>query len=76
MQDTINQLFLILNIKSEKHNTTYNYQIEIVYNSTRKEIFPKRRILKYVGGKLAEKIFVNGKVDTIKFLNDEIKKYN
>ena len=72
MQKTI----LILNIKSEKHNTTYNYQIENVYNSTRKEIFPKRRILKYVGGKLAEKIFVNGKVDTIKFLNDEIKKYN
>lgn len=76
MQDTIEQLFLILNMKSEKHNVFYNYQIENVYSPVRKEIYPKRRILKYVGGKLEQKIFSNGKIETIKFLNAEIKKYN
>lgn len=75
MQETLDQLFLILNIKSEKYGTCYNYQVENVYDSKRKEIYPRRRILKYTHGKLIEKIIVRGKIDTIQFINDEIKSY-
>lgn len=75
MQDIVDQLFLILNIKAESRNTVYNYQVEHTYDPKRKHIYPRQRILKFVGGKLNQKILIKNRVQTINFLNNELKEY-
>lgn len=76
MQDIIDQLFLILNMKAESCNTVYNYQVEHTYDSKTKHIYPRQRILKFVGGRLNEKVLIRNRIDTINYLNSELKLYN
>lgn len=75
-KDVIKELFLVLNIKSAKDKIVYNYQIEYTYIPKSQNILPRQRVLKFNNGKLERKIFVNGNIDLINFLNNEIKIYN
>ena len=61
---------------SAKDKIVYNYQIEYTYIPKSQNILPRQRVLKFNNGKLERKIFVNGNIDLINFLNNEIKIYN
>ena len=76
MKPITDDLLMALNIKAESQTTKYIYQIEYTFNTIRKNIYPKRKVIKYVNCKLVNKVTIYNQEELIKYLNSELLLYN
>ena len=75
MSPEINELLLALNIKAEAHETAYTFQIQYVYKTQYKKMFPRSKFLKFYKNKCVNQIYVSNTIESINYLNNELKLY-
>lgn len=76
MKPEIAELLLMANIVAEKHNTAYTLQTQHIYRPEYRKMFPRTKVLKFTDKKCVQQVYVWNEVDTINYLNDELKLYN
>ena len=76
MKTEIDQLLLILNIKAESKETAYTLQTQYVYKSDYKKMFPRSKFLKFYKNKCVNQVYVSNTIESINYLNNELKLYN